>query len=74
MPACSVRKLCRLLQINRQWYYQHRCPSAHQESDQRLCQAIQEIREALAGYGYRRVTKALVRAGWKVKPQASLGV
>src|SRR5512142_250280 len=49
-----------------QWYYQHRCPSAHQEYDQRLRQAIQEIREAFAGYGYRRVTKALQRAGWKV--------
>jgi putative transposase len=54
------------LGVNRQWYYQHRCPSAHQESDQRLRQAIQEIREAEAFYGYRRVTKALVRAGWKV--------
>jgi len=46
--------------------YQHRCPSAHQEYDQQLCQAIQKIREAFAGYGYRRVTKALQRAGWKV--------
>jgi putative transposase len=46
--------------------YQHRHPSAHQASDQRLRQAIQEIREVFAGYGYRRVTKALVRAGWKV--------
>lgn len=66
MPSCSVRKLCRLLQINRQWYYQHRCKTKHQEQDQRLCAAIQAIREAFAGYGYRRVTKALIRAGWKV--------
>ena len=66
MPQLSVRKLCRSLGVNRQWYYQHRCPSAHQAYDQRLRQAIQEIREAEAFYGYRRVTKALVRAGWKI--------
>ena len=66
MPGFSVRKLCCLLQVNRQWYYQHRCLSAHQEYDQRLRAAIQELREAFVGYGYRRVTKALVRAGWKV--------
>jgi putative transposase len=66
MPHLSIRKLCRLLGVNRQWYYQHRCPSAHQEYDQRLCAAIQEIREVFAGYGYRRVTKALIRSGWKV--------
>jgi putative transposase len=54
------------LGVNRQWYHQHRCLSAHQECDQRLRQAIQEIREVFVGYGYRRVTKALVRAGWKV--------
>jgi hypothetical protein len=34
------RKLCRSLGVNRQWYYQHRCPSAHQEYDQRLRAAI----------------------------------
>ena len=66
MPQLSVRKLCRSLGVNRQWYYQHGCPSAHQESDQRLRAAIHEIREVFAGYGYRRVTKTLVRAGWKV--------
>lgn len=66
MPSCSVRKLCRMLQVNRQWYYQHRRPTVHQERDQRLRAAIQEVREVFAGYGYRRVTKALVRSGWKI--------
>jgi hypothetical protein len=23
MPSCAVRKLCCLLQVNRQWYFQH---------------------------------------------------
>jgi hypothetical protein len=54
MPSCSVRKLCRLLLVNRQWYYQHRRPSAHQQDDQRLRVAIQEIREDFASYGYLR--------------------
>ncbi len=72
MPHLSVRKLCRSLGVNRQWYYQHRCPSAHQEYDQRLRAAIQEIREAFAGYGSRRVTKALVRAGRISQSQAGL--
>ena len=66
MPARSIRSLCRLLSINRQWYYQHRHPSAHQEREQRRSLAIQAVREAFAGYGYRRVTKALVRCGWQV--------
>jgi len=66
MPSYSVRKLCRMLLVNRQWYYQHRRPTAHQERDQQLRAAIQQPREAFAGYGYRRVTKALARAGWQV--------
>jgi putative transposase len=45
-----------------------------QESDQRLRAAIHEIREVEAFYGYRRVTKALVRAGRIGQSQASLGV
>jgi hypothetical protein len=80
MPQLSVRKLCRLLGLNRQWYYQHRQPSAHQQDDERLRQAIQDLREALSGYGSRRVTKALLRAGckvnhkrvWRVMPAAKL--
>ncbi len=32
----------------------------HQEQDQRVCAGIQAIREVFAGYGYRRVTKALI--------------
>jgi len=64
MAHLSVRKLCRFLRVNRQWYYLHRCPSAHQEADQRLrAAAIHEMREVEAFYGSRRVTKGLVRAG-----------
>jgi putative transposase len=66
MPDKSIRSLCRLLGVNRQWYYQHRCLSAHQERDQQLRSAIQEVRKVFVGYGYRRVTKALVREGWQI--------
>jgi putative transposase len=66
MPAVSVRKLCTLLNINRQWYYQHRRPSVQEDQDRSLCQALQELRKDFAGYGYRRITKALQRDGWKI--------
>ena len=63
MPTVSVRKLCRELSINRAWYYRHRSPWAKVQRDQQLEQAIATLRETFAGYGYRRMTKALVRAG-----------
>jgi hypothetical protein len=44
MPAVSVRTLCRLLTINRQWYYQHRSQTHQTDRDQDLCQALQELR------------------------------
>ena len=69
-----------MLQINWQWYYQHCRSSVHQQDDQRGSLAIQAVREAEAFYGYRRVTKALVRArrigqsqtGLRVMRQAGL--
>jgi hypothetical protein len=39
-----------------------------------MCVAIQEIREVEASYGYRRVTKALIRSGRISQSQAGLGV
>jgi putative transposase len=66
MPNVSVRKLCALLNINRQWYDQHRRCSASSDRDQPLCQALQELRKDFAGSGYRRMTKALQRQGWKI--------
>lgn len=66
MPGVSIRKLCTLLNINRQWYYQHCHGPAQVDRDQPLCQALQELRRDFAGYGYRRMTKALQRQGWKI--------
>jgi hypothetical protein len=58
VPAVSVRRLCRLLGINRQWYYEHRRPAVQEGRDQSLSQALHELHRDFAGYGYRRMTKA----------------
>jgi transposase InsO family protein len=66
-PTLSIRTLCRWLGVTRAWYYaaQHR-PLAADESATALRAAIEEIILEFPGYGYRRVTKALARAGWTV--------
>jgi putative transposase len=65
----SIRHLCELLQINRAWYYakQHVIvePSKLAEAVA-LRDAIEQLILEFPGYGYRRVTHALQRAGWKV--------
>jgi putative transposase len=66
MPNVSVGTLCALLNINRQWYYQHRRSCVKEDRDRSLCLALQELRKDFAGYGYRRMTKALQRQGWKI--------
>ena len=66
MPSVSVRTLCRWLSVNRRWYYQRRKQVKQEERETSLRKAMEEIILSFAGYGYRRVTHALVRAGWKV--------
>ena len=64
-PQVSTRQLCQTLGISRSWWYAHaRRPSA--ERDVALRAAIEELALAFPGYGYRRVTHALRRAGWRV--------
>ena len=65
----SIRRLCKLLQVNRAWYYdrQHSLQEkAVLEEAVALRDAIERIILEFPGYGYRRVTHALARAGWKV--------
>jgi putative transposase len=66
MPTVSVRQLCRWLGVNRRWYYQRRQRPSPQEREQRLQEAMEPIILSFPGYGYRRVTHALKRAGWQV--------
>lgn len=65
----SIRHLCELLQVNRAWYYgrQHVLVSPSKGAEEvALRDAIEKIILDFAGYGYRRVTHALQRDGWKV--------
>ena len=65
----SIRHLCELLQVNRAWYYASQQvteePSKREEAVA-LRDAIERLILDFPGYGYRRVTHALQRAGWKV--------
>ena len=65
------------MQVNRAWYYarQHRI-----EEPAKLVEAV-ALRDAIErlildfpGYGYRRVTHALQRAGWKVNHKRVLRI
>jgi putative transposase len=65
----SIRRLCELLQVNRAWYYDkqhHTSNQASREAEVALRDAIESIVLDFPGYGYRRVTRALSRTGWKV--------
>ncbi len=67
-PPLSVRQFCALLDVNRAWYYA--CPSLGAVSDdtEAIClhDGIERIVLDFPGYGYRRVTHALAREGWRV--------
>jgi putative transposase len=69
----SVRELCRILGVNRSWFYRASVgePAA---ADTELRDAIEALVLAFPGYGYRRVTKALQRAGWVVNHKRVLRV
>lgn len=65
-PEFSIVQLCELLDVNRSWYYA--CPTepCEQAKDLDLRDAMEQIILDFPGYGYRRVTAALRRAGWQV--------
>lgn len=66
-PAQSVRALCALFGASRGWSYAR--PAADDDRvarDVALRDAIEALLLEFPGYGYRRVTHALPRAGWTV--------
>lgn len=76
MPL-SIRQLCQLLQVNRAWYYakQHKGKTSDAREEQvALRDEIEQIVLDFPGYGYRRVTAALKRAGWCVNHKRVLRV
>jgi putative transposase len=73
----SIRRLCEVLQVNRAWYYAKRQlePDTDREAERiALRDAIEDIILDFPGYGYRRVTRALQRAGWQVNHKRVLRV
>lgn len=73
----SIRQLCQLMQINRAWYYAKR----HQPDERWKQEALVALRDEIErivldfpGYGYRRVTKALQRAGQQINHKRVLRI
>ena len=73
----SIRRLSKLLEVNRAWYYErqhHPDVPASLEEAVALRNAIEQIILDFPGYGYRRVTHALQRVGWKVNHKRVLRI
>jgi len=73
----SIRHLCELLQVNRAWYYASKhalIQPSKREEEAALRDAIEKIILDFSGYGYRRVTHALQRDGWKVNHKRVLRI
>ena len=70
----SIRQLCSSLQVNRRWYYARLAQGEPVDPDVDLRDAIEQLILEFPGYGYRRVTHALVRAGWSVNHKRVLRI
>ncbi len=71
-PELPIRALCQLIGVSRSWFYDR--DTGPCEDALALRDAIEEITLAFPGYGYRRVTHALARAGWTVNHKRVLRV
>lgn len=60
--------------VNRRWYYQHQQQTSREQREAKLHQAMEEIILSFPRYGYRRVTHALLRAGWHIGPKRVLRI
>lgn len=74
MPQVSIRQLCQWLGVNRRWYYRRRKPQKREAQEAKLREAIEQLVLSFPGYGYRRVTHALRRAGYKVNHKRVLRI
>lgn len=70
----SIRQLCETLEVNRRWSYTRLAQSEPANPDVELRDAIEQIILEFAGSGYRRVTHALIRAGWSVNHKRVLRI
>jgi len=65
--AYSVRELCRLFKVNRAWYYERQKGLAQPKTaENELKTFVEQLLKDYAGYGVRRVTKALCKAGYVI--------
>lgn len=70
----SVQQLCRLVNVPRSGFYRFLEPSAPELESDPLLESVRKICEHHAGYGYRRVTKALARQGYRVNGKRVLAL
>ena len=68
-----IRQLCAILDVSLSWYYAAHAKTVAAEGVTLRAQ-IEDIVLEFPGYGYRRVTKALQRAGWTVNHKRVLRI
>ena len=65
-PELAIERLCELFDVSRSWYYERGSKPESDASETALRDEIERIILEFSGYGYRRVTHALSRQGWRV--------
>ncbi len=70
----SIRRSCAVLGISRAWYYARPDAATPDAEAITLRDAIEGLVLAFPGYGYRRVTAALRRDGWRVNHKRVLRI
>lgn len=73
-PELSIVRLCELLDVSKSWYYERDDQADPDPEDIVLRDEIERIILEFAGYGYRRVTRELVRRGWHVNHKRVLRI
>jgi len=65
-PELAIERLCELFDVSRSWYYERGSKPESDASETALRDEMERIILEFSGYGYRRVTHALSRQGWRV--------
>jgi putative transposase len=67
LKGYSLRQLCQLFKVNRAWYYARQTLIKQRQAvENKLKAFVEQLLKDFAGYGVRRVTKALQKAGWVI--------
>ena len=72
-PDLSIQRLCELFGVSRSWYYEAKLERG-EETATALRDQIEQLILEFPGYGYRRVTRAMQRAGWRVNHKRVLRI